>query len=110
MRYDAAPVKYVPVSWHEALEPAGRHFHGLDDPNQAAFYTSGRLSNEAKFLYQVFAREFGTKNLPDCSNMCHGVTRQVAERSALRSVTGKADRIAQKQRKAVISMNEPPSG
>src|SRR5258707_12753247 len=63
--------KYVPVSWDEAFELAGRHFRGLDNPNQAAFYTSGRLSNEATFLYQLFARELGTNNLPDCSNMCH---------------------------------------
>ena len=71
MRYDAAYDKYMPVSWHEAFELAGRHFRALDNPNQAAFYTSGRLSNEATFLYQLFARELGTNNLPDCSNMCH---------------------------------------
>ena len=71
MRYDAASDKYVPVSWDEGFELAGRHFRGLDNPNQAAFYTSGRLSNEATFLYQLFARELGTNNLPDCSNMCH---------------------------------------
>src|SRR6516164_2025152 len=71
MRYDAASDKYVPVSWDEAFEVAGRHFRSLENPNQAAFYTSGRLSNEATFLYQLFAREFGTNNLPDCSNMCH---------------------------------------
>src|ERR1700737_3299324 len=44
---------------------------GLDSPHQASFYTSGRLSNEATFLYQLWVREFGTNNLPDCSNMCH---------------------------------------
>jgi molybdopterin-dependent oxidoreductase alpha subunit len=71
MRYDAASDKYVPVDWDEAFELAGRHFSRLDNPNQAAFYTSGRLSNEATFLYQLFARELGTNNLPDCSNMCH---------------------------------------
>jgi anaerobic selenocysteine-containing dehydrogenase len=71
MRYDATSDKYVPVSWDEAFELAGWHFRGLDNPNQAAFYTSGRLSNEATFLYQLFARELGTNNLPDCSNMCH---------------------------------------
>ena len=43
----------------------------LDSPHQASFYTSGRLSNEATFLYQLWVREFGTNNLPDCSNMCH---------------------------------------
>ena len=71
MRYDASSDKYVPVSWDEAFELAGRHFRSLDNPNQAAFYTSGRLSNEATFLYQLLARELGTNNLPDCSNMCH---------------------------------------
>jgi molybdopterin-dependent oxidoreductase alpha subunit len=71
MRYDVSSDKYVPVSWDEAFELAGRHFRSLDNPNQAAFYTSGRLSNEATFLYQLFARELGTNNLPDCSNMCH---------------------------------------
>jgi molybdopterin-dependent oxidoreductase alpha subunit len=71
MRYDAATDKYVPVTWDAAFELAGRHLRGLDNPNRAAFYTSGRLSNEATFLYQLFARELGTNNLPDCSNMCH---------------------------------------
>lgn len=71
MRYDAASDKYVPITWDEAFAFAGRHFRNLQNPNQAAFYTSGRLSNEATFLYQLFARELGTNNLPDCSNMCH---------------------------------------
>src|SRR6202048_3008791 len=71
MRYDTASDKYVPVSWDEAFELASRHIRGLEHPNQAAFYTSGRLSNEATFLYQLFARELGTHNLPDCSHMCH---------------------------------------
>jgi molybdopterin-dependent oxidoreductase alpha subunit len=71
MCYDAASDKYVPISWEEAFALAGCHFRILQNPNQAAFYTSGRLSNEATFLYQLFARELGTNNLPDCSNMCH---------------------------------------
>jgi molybdopterin-dependent oxidoreductase alpha subunit len=71
MRYDLPSDKYVPVAWDEAFALAGRHFQKLDSPDGAAFYTSGRLSNEATFLYQLFAREFGTNNLPDCSNMCH---------------------------------------
>lgn len=53
MRYDAASDKYVPITWSEAFALAGRHFRGLKNPNQAAFYTSGRLSNEATFLYQL---------------------------------------------------------
>jgi len=62
---------YEPVSWEEAFARIAATLQGLDSPNQAAFYTSGRTSNEAAFLYQLFVREFGTNNLPDCSNMCH---------------------------------------
>jgi len=71
LRYDAATDQYVPLGWDDAFALIGRHLRSLASPNQAAFYTSGRLSNEASFLYQLFAREFGTNNLPDCSNMCH---------------------------------------
>ena len=71
MRYDAALDKYVPVAWDEAFALVAKHLRGLASPDQAAFYTSGRLSNEATFLYQLWARELGTNNLPDCSNMCH---------------------------------------
>jgi anaerobic selenocysteine-containing dehydrogenase len=79
MRYDLASDKYVPVAWDEAFALAARHFQKLDSPDRAAFYTSGRLSNEATFLYQLFAREFGTNNLPDCSNMCRPFIRQGSE-------------------------------
>ena len=71
MVYDPESDHYVPISWHDAFETVGRALRGLDSPNQAAFYTSGRLGNEATFLYQLMARELGTNNLPDCSNMCH---------------------------------------
>ncbi|SOB81195.1 oxidoreductase alpha (molybdopterin) subunit [Streptomyces sp. 1331.2] len=71
MVYDSATDHYVPIGWKEAFDLVGRALRGLDDPNQAAFYTSGRLGNEATFLYQLMARELGTNNLPDCSNMCH---------------------------------------
>jgi anaerobic selenocysteine-containing dehydrogenase len=71
MVYDAESDKYVPISWPEAFEVVGSTLRGLDSPHQASFYTSGRLSNEATFLYQLWVREFGTNNLPDCSNMCH---------------------------------------
>ena len=70
MRYDEATDHYVPVEWEEAFELIGRHLQAIE-PNEASFYTSGRLSNEGTFLYQLFARELGTNNLPDCSNMCH---------------------------------------
>ncbi|MDR3635855.1 MAG: FdhF/YdeP family oxidoreductase [Isosphaeraceae bacterium] len=71
LRYDAASDKYVPISWGDAFATVGRHLRSLDSPDRAAFYTSGRLCNEATFLYQLWARELGTNNLPDCSNMCH---------------------------------------
>lgn len=62
---------YEPLTWDEAFRLIATHLQALDSPNQANFYTSGRASNEAAFLYQWFARRFGTNNLPDCSNMCH---------------------------------------
>ncbi|MEQ4616980.1 MAG: FdhF/YdeP family oxidoreductase [Corticimicrobacter sp.] len=74
MRYDAASDKYLPVSWEDAYALVGQHLNALDDPNQVDFYTSGRASNEAAYLFQLFAREYGTNNFPDCSNMCHEPT------------------------------------
>ncbi|GAB5901077.1 MULTISPECIES: FdhF/YdeP family oxidoreductase [Mycolicibacterium] len=71
MVYNAETDHYEPISWADAFSLAGRALAELDDPNQASFYTSGRLGNEATFLYQLMARELGTNNLPDCSNMCH---------------------------------------
>ncbi|HSP75260.1 MAG TPA: FdhF/YdeP family oxidoreductase [Cryobacterium sp.] len=65
---------YRPITWDAAFELIGDTLRGLDSPDQAAFYTSGRTSNEAAFLYQLFVRAFGTNNLPDCSNMCHEST------------------------------------
>ncbi|GAA1605666.1 FdhF/YdeP family oxidoreductase [Kribbella hippodromi] len=62
---------YEPVGWDEAFQVVARHLKALPDPNDAVFYTSGRTSNEAAFLYQLFVRAYGTNNLPDCSNMCH---------------------------------------
>ncbi|MBS1949564.1 MAG: FdhF/YdeP family oxidoreductase [Bacteroidetes bacterium] len=62
---------YQPISWSDAFEKIANHLNCLESPNQAAFYTSGRTSNEASFVYQLFVREFGTNNMPDCSNMCH---------------------------------------
>lgn len=74
MRYNAHTDKYVEVSWDEAFALIAKHLQGLESPHQAAFYTSGRTSNEAAFLYQLFVRSFGTNNFPDCSNMCHEPT------------------------------------
>ena len=62
---------YEPLSWAEAFAHIAGALNALADPNEAIFYTSGRTSNEAAFLYQAFARHFGTNNMPDCSNMCH---------------------------------------
>ncbi len=62
---------YQPISWDEAFSKIAAHLNALGSPDEAAFYTSGRTSNEASFLYQLFAKEFGTNNMPDCSNMCH---------------------------------------
>jgi molybdopterin-dependent oxidoreductase alpha subunit len=65
---------YQPISWDDAFKKIAEHLNGLASPNEAAFYTSGRTSNEASFTYQLFVREFGTNNMPDCSNMCHEST------------------------------------
>ncbi len=63
--------KYSSIGWEEAFALIARHLKALDDPNKAIFYTSGRSSNEAAYLYGLLARRLGTNNLPDCSNMCH---------------------------------------
>jgi molybdopterin-dependent oxidoreductase alpha subunit len=62
---------YEEISWNDAFALIGSELNLLDSPDEAVFYTSGRTSNEAAFLYQLFVRQFGTNNLPDCSNMCH---------------------------------------
>jgi anaerobic selenocysteine-containing dehydrogenase len=79
-RYDPASDKYLPVAWDEAFALAGRHFQKLDSPDRAAFYTSGRLSNEATFLYQLFARE----SAPTIFRMFEYVSRS-QRKSAYRS-------------------------
>lgn len=62
---------YQTISWNDAFKKIGAELNKLTSPDEAVFYTSGRTSNEAAFLYQLFVREYGTNNLPDCSNMCH---------------------------------------
>src|SRR3984885_47676 len=74
MVYDRETDRYLPISWDEALAKIGAALRELPHPDMAEFYTSGRASNEAAFLYQLFAREYGTNNFPDCSNMCHEAT------------------------------------
>ncbi|MEU1183423.1 FdhF/YdeP family oxidoreductase [Streptomyces sp. NPDC005820] len=71
MRLAPGATHYTPVTWEEALTLLADRLRGLAAPDRAVFYTSGRTSNEAAFLYQLLARRFGTNNLPDCSNMCH---------------------------------------
>ena len=62
---------YEPIAWPEAFEIIGKELNALKSPDEAAFYTSGKVPNEPAFLFQLFAKQFGTNNLPDCSNMCH---------------------------------------
>ncbi|MGF6203230.1 FdhF/YdeP family oxidoreductase [Pseudomonas laurylsulfatiphila] len=71
MSYDAETDRYKPISWDDAFALIAKHLNGLSSPDQAEFYTSGRASNEAAYLYQLFVRAYGTNNFPDCSNMCH---------------------------------------
>ena len=75
LRYAAASDKYVPVSWGHALEEIAQELRAVEDRHKGTvFYSSGRLSNEASYLYQLFARLYGNNNLPDSSNMCHETT------------------------------------
>ncbi|MGB7529531.1 FdhF/YdeP family oxidoreductase [Sphingobacterium cellulitidis] len=74
---------YQPISWEDAFKKIAEHYNALSSPDEAAFYTSGRTSNEASFVYQLFAKEYGTNNMPDCSNMCHETSG-----SALRPTIG----------------------
>ena len=68
---DVGETHYSPISWNESYNLISEELQNLDNPNEASFYTSGRASNEAAFVYQLMVRLFGTNNLPDCSNMCH---------------------------------------
>ncbi len=77
----AGATHYQPVTWDEAMAVLAEELGSLGSPDEALFYTSGRASNEAAFLYQMFARAFGTNNLPDCSNMCHESSGEALKRS-----------------------------
>ncbi|MEK6219663.1 MAG: FdhF/YdeP family oxidoreductase [Psychrobacter cryohalolentis] len=72
--YDAAQDRYLPISWQAAYDIIADQLKQLDSPDEALFYTSGRVTNEPAFMFQLFVRCFGTNNLPDCSNMCHEPT------------------------------------
>jgi molybdopterin-dependent oxidoreductase alpha subunit len=90
MVYNSTSDRYEPTTWAAAFALIAKHIRALPSPNGATFYTSGRLSNEATFLYQLFGRELGTNNLPDCSNMCHEASGR-ALTAALGSGKGTVD-------------------
>lgn len=97
---------YVPVSWDEAFKIIAEKLNSLASPDEAVFYTSGRTSNEAAFLYQLFVRQFGTNNLPDCSNMCHESTSvALAESIGLGKATIRLDDFTKTDLVIVIGQN-----
>ena len=87
VRYDAASDRYRPITWDDAFALIARHLNGLASPHQAAFYTSGRASNEAAYLYQLFGRSFGTNNFPTARTCA---TRPAASPSPNPSVSVRA--------------------
>ncbi|MEX0882964.1 MAG: molybdopterin-dependent oxidoreductase, partial [Cyclobacteriaceae bacterium] len=92
---------YEEISWNSAFELVAENLNSLSSPDEAIFYTSGRASNEAAFLYQTFVRQYGTNNLPDCSNMCHEATgKALGETTGI----GKASVILNDIRKADVLM------
>ncbi len=101
MAYNPAIDKYEPITWETAFATIADHLRGMDSPNRASFYTSGRLSNEGTFLYQLFAREFGTNNLPDCSNMCHEASGR-AMKASLGTGKGTVDIVDWQKSKAIF--------
>jgi len=74
LRWDAASDRYLPISWEQAFAEIGAQLRSLSEPDDAVFYASGRASLEASYMWQLFARLYGTNNLPDSSNMCHEST------------------------------------
>ena len=81
MRYDPATDKYVAIEWDEAFRDIGARLRSFDDPNSVIFYSSGRASLETSYMYALFARLYGTNNLPDSSNMCHETTGKALKKS-----------------------------
>lgn len=81
LRYNPQTDHYEPIAWDDALAMIGEHIRAMDNPDQMELYTSGRASNEASYLYQLFGRMVGTNNFPDCSNMCHEASGAGLKRS-----------------------------
>lgn len=81
LRYNRLTDHYEPISWDNAFSLIAQHIHAMDNPDQMELYTSGRASNEASWLYQLFGRMVGTNNFPDCSNMCHEASGSGLKRS-----------------------------
>ncbi|EPF17387.1 Formate dehydrogenase H [Cedecea davisae] len=81
LSYNSETDHYEPISWASALRMIAQHIVQMDNPNQIELYTSGRASNEASYLYQLFGRMLGTNNFPDCSNMCHEASGSGLKRS-----------------------------
>lgn len=81
LRYNRLTDHYEPISWDNAFALIAQHIHAMDNPDQMELYTSGRASNEASWLYQLFGRMVGTNNFPDCSNMCHEASGSGLKRS-----------------------------
>lgn len=97
---------YAPISWEEAFEIIATELNSLASPDEAVFYTSGRTPNEAAFLYQLFVRQFGTNNLPDCSNMCHESTSvALAESIGLGKATIRMDDFEKTELVIVVGQN-----
>ena len=97
---------YEPVSWKQAFSIVAEQLNKLSHPDEAIFYTSGRASNEAAFCYQLFARQFGTNNLPDCSNMCHEATGvALSETTGIGKASVKLDDIQQADLLMIFGQN-----
>ncbi|WP_238527956.1 FdhF/YdeP family oxidoreductase [Aquimarina agarivorans] len=97
---------YQTVTWEKAFEIAAHELNKLNDPDEAIFYTSGRASNEAAFCYQLFVRQFGTNNLPDCSNMCHEATGvALSETTGIGKASVKLDDISQTDLLLIFGQN-----
>ncbi len=97
---------FAPISWEEAFEIIATNLNSLASPDEAVFYTSGRTSNETAFLYQLFVRQFGTNNLPDCSNMCHESTSvALAESIGLGKATIRMDDFEKTDLVMVVGQN-----